>query len=373
MIRSTTSSIKFSNKEKQNQLHLMVDEYRSVMKQIIDLIWEENDIPKLLPKEITSQVNTWLSARMIQCAAKQASSVVRGTKQKQRQRKFMIDQLKSEGDHHRALKLQKIYDKTKTTKPNINHVCPELDSRFVKIDLENETSFDGWITFSSIGNKMKIQIPFKKSKHFNRLLKKGEIKSGIRLSKKQMTFMFDLPEVETKTSGVTLGIDIGLNKAVSCSNGFQSSQCNHGHDLKSITEKLSRKKKGSKNFKKAQEHRKNYINWTINQLNLDSVKELKLEKIQHLRKRKKTNRMLSHWTYTALYDKLESKCEEQGVLVRHVSPSYTSQQCSECGWTDSSNRNGDKFKCTNCAFEHDADLNASINISRKETLNERHL
>jgi len=373
MIRSTTSSIKFSNRGKQKQLRLIIDEYRNVIKQIIDLIWIENNIPKLLPKEVTSQTTTWLSARMVQCAAKQASGIVRGTKQKQKQRKFIIDQLKSEGNHHKALKLQKIYDETIFSKPNINYVCPELDSRFIKIDLDNDTSFDGWITFSSIGNKMKVTIPFKKSKHFNKLLKRGKMKSGIRLSKKQMTFMFDLPEAQKKTTGNTLGVDIGLNKAISCSNGIQSTQCNHGHDLKSITEKLSRKKKGSKNFKKTQAHRKNYINWTINQLKFSSVKELKLENIKNLRKYKKTGRMLGHWTYTALYDKLKSKCEEQGVLVLYVSPNYTSQQCSKCGWTDPSNRNGDKFRCTSCEFEHNADLNAAINISRKEILNERHL
>jgi hypothetical protein len=38
---------------------------------------------------------------------------------------------------------------------------------FVKFDFNNKTSFDAWITLSSLGNKLKICIPLNKSKHFN--------------------------------------------------------------------------------------------------------------------------------------------------------------------------------------------------------------
>ena len=67
-------------------------------------------------------------------------------------------------------------NKLKSSKPNINEVEPVLDSRFVNIDLNNETTFDGWITLSSLGNKLKIQIPFNKHKHFNKLNQIGKIK-----------------------------------------------------------------------------------------------------------------------------------------------------------------------------------------------------
>ena len=49
---------------------------------------------------------------------------------------------------------------------------------------------------------------------------------------------------------------------------------------------MSNKKKGSNNFKKCQTHRKNYINWSINQLNLTDVKQVNIEKIKDLRKLK---------------------------------------------------------------------------------------
>jgi IS605 OrfB family transposase len=363
MIKSTTSTLKFSNFNKVNTLHQVIDEYRVVVSTFIDMLWDVEDIPSKLEHEHTSQIQSWLSARMIQAAGKQASGIVRGTKTKQKRRLFMINKFIDEGKFRKAKKLQKIYDTTKVTKPEINHVCPELDSRFVNINLEeNTTSFDGWIHFSSIGNKISLNIPFNKSKHFNKMLERGKIKSGVRLSKKQITFMFDIEDSEPKEQGEILGIDIGQNNTLACSNGFISTKNNHNHDLNSITQKLCKCTKDSKGFKRASEHRKNYINWTINQLNLQNVKHVKLENIKNLRKGRKTNRRLSHWTYTDIFDKVESKCLELGVQVTRISPTYTSKRCSECGWTRRSNRKGGLFKCGHCGYTTDADLNASKNI-----------
>lgn len=363
MIRSTKTSTKFSNQSKLQNLDLFLKEYKLIVEKFIDLIWNQEKIPSLLPKEITNKIDSWLSARMIQCAAKQASGIVRGTKQKQKQRKHVIDKLNKEGKFKKARKLQKIYDKTKVSKPKIKNINPELDSRFIKINLEKTTSFDGWVTISSIGNKLKIKIPFKKTIHFNKMLSKGNLKQGIRISQKNITFMFEIEDKEPKEKGEILGIDIGQKNTITCSNGFMSKKDKHGHDLNTITDKLSRKKKGSKAFSRCQQHRKNYINWSINQLNLKGVKQINREKIKDLRRFKKSSRRLMHWTYTDIFDKLDRYCEDQGVLVNTITPTYTSQRCSKCGWTQKTNRKGKAFKCKSCGFSLDADLNASLNIS----------
>lgn len=363
MIRSTSASLKFINTSKQKTIDLFIEEYRRVVEQFIDIIWEISDIKNLLEKEITDKItDSWLSARAIQCAGKQASGIVRGTKKKQKQRLWKIEDFKKKGMFKKARKLQRFYDKVNMSKPSLENVNPELDSRFIKIDLENETSFDGWITLSSIGNKLKVQMPFKKTKHFNKMLNNGDLKKGIRLSKDSITFMFDLPDLDKKANGNIVGIDIGQSTVISCSNGISSTKDIHGHDLSTITTKLCRKKKESKAFLKTQRHRKNYINWTINQLNFNEVKEIKLENIKNIRKGKRTSKRLNHWTYTEIFDKIESKCEQEGVLVTRVNPTYTSQRCSACGWTRRGNRKGKLFKCDHCDFIYDADLNASNNI-----------
>ncbi len=363
MIRSSQTSLKFSNSCKSKDIRDFIIEYMNVLKQFVDLLWDLEKIPALLPKELTSQVDTWLSARMIQCVGKQASGVVRGTQKKQKDRLYRINVFIREGKLGKAKKLREYYDKVNMSKPLPKKVCPELDSRFIKIDLDNETSFDGWLTVMSIGNKKKFVLPFKKHKHFNRLNKKGELKKGVRLGKKDITFMFDIPNKENKKNGNVYGIDVGLNTTIACSSGYTSTKNKHGHDLKSICKILSRKQKGSIGFLRCQEHRKNYINWSINNLNLDTCKQINIERIKDLRKCKKPSRLMSHWTYTDIFDKLKSKCNEQGVLIHEVSPTYTSQRCSECGWVNKANRIRKIFKCTSCGFTIDDDLNASINIS----------
>jgi len=361
MIRSSKLSTKFSNKEKLDNINLFIDEYQSVVRQFVELLWNETDIRTLLPKEITSKVSSWLSARAIQCAGKQASGIVRGTKKKQKQRLWKINDFNKRGMFKKARVLQKKYDEIKVSMPVIAGVCPELDERFVKQDFHNTTSFDGWITLSSLGKKLKIQIPLKKTKHFNRM--NGTKLNGIRLNRKWIALNFDIPEPEKRTKGSTIGINIGKTTALSCSNGIASKEDIHGWTLNKIIDKLSQKKKGSNEFKRVQTHRTNHVNWTVNQLNLNGVKQINIERIRYLRKGKRTNRKLSHWTYTEIFGKLRSKSEELGVQVSELNPTYTSQRCSVCGWVREDNRRGKLFKCKSCNHTQDADFNASLNLS----------
>ncbi len=45
-----------------------------------------------------------------------------------------------------------------------------------------------------------------------------------------------------------------------------------------------------------------------------------------------------------------------------VSPAYTSQTCSRCGFVHRENRRGEVYQCTSCGIVLDADFNASLNI-----------
>ena len=357
MIRSSKLSTKFSNKEKKQNLILFIDEYKKVTQFFIDLLWEKDDVPKLLPKEVTSQVETWLSARAVQCAAKQASGIIRGTKKKNKERQYVYEQLLKSNLFKKARKLKNFINKN--DKPNIKYLNPELDSRFVSFDFENETSFDIWLTFSSLGNKLKIEIPLKKTKHFNSL--NGKIKTGIRLNAKHVTFMFE-SEVEKKTIGETIGLDIGINVVVTTSNGQFKEEDEHGWTFNKIIQRLNKKVKGSKGYAKVQQQRTSFINWNINNLNLSNVKTLKLEKIKNVRKGKRTSRFLNRWTYAEIKGKLELTCEKLGVQVVYVSPTYTSQRCSSCGWVLRGNRKGQEFRCNQCSNAMNADLNAARNI-----------
>lgn len=366
MIRSTKTSLKFANTNKQNQLSEFINEYTRVSHILIDHYWQFHLDNKIIPKKISSTtlkfIDSWLSARALQAAAQQAGGIIRSAITKSKRREFIYNKLLKENKIKEAQRLLKIINETKITKPQIKSLQPQLDKRFAIIELENNTSFDGWLILKSLGNKLKIVLPFKRTKHFNKLFKNGSLKTSIRLSNKEVTFNFEIQE-KLQISGQTLGVDIGINKTISVSNGFQSQQDKHGWDLTNIQQKLARKKKGSKAFKRAQAHRINYINWSINKLNLKGVKEVRLEKIKNLRFKRCTNRFMTHWTYKSIFDKLRLNCEQYGVRVTQVDPAFTSQRCSSCGWTRRINRSGVHFKCSKCGFTADADLNAARNIS----------
>lgn len=364
IIKSSKLSIKFANSNKKKFLSSFVDNYQQLVKQYVDIFWEMDKVPLFLSKEITESISTNLSARIQQCAGKQASGIVRGTRKKQEQRLWRIKKLYDEGKNKQARKLESIYKKKIISKPEISNLECELDERFIKQDFSNDTSFDGWITISSIGNHQKIIIPVKRTKHFNELKRRSNsLLKGIRLSKDKITFNFKIEKPEIKLIGSTIGIDVGHCNVISCSDGFQTIENNHGYNLSTITKVLSGKKKGSRAFKKTQHHRKNYIHWCINQLNLSNVKEVRLENIKNLRKGRRTSRLLSHWTYTEIFEKLESYCSDAGVQIKKVNPTYTSQRCSCCGRVRKANRKGKQFICDSCGYTQDSDLNASLNIS----------
>jgi transposase len=368
IIRSSSTTLRFSNSQKIENLSSFIDEYRRVVSIAVDYLWEMEKVPSLLPCTMTSKIgeNTWLSARAIQAACKQASGVVRGARKKQQKRLKQVEKFNKQKMFRKARKLQRIYNKTKVSKPKIDRVCPELDKRFVATDLDNQTSFDGWLTLTSLcktGQKMRIVLPFKKTEHFNKMLSSGQLKDGIRISKNSLTFNFAMKKPEARTSGKTIGADIGIKSLCTLSDGTQFKKDIHGHTLESIQKKLSRKKKGSQAFGQAQKHRTNYIKWFLNQINLDGVRTLNIEDIKHLRKGVRTARYMSHWTYRTIKEKLEDMTVRTGVQLVKKCPTYTSQRCNKCGWIRKTNRNREQFICTACGYTCNADFNASVNIS----------
>jgi IS605 OrfB family transposase len=210
---------------------------------------------------------------------------------------------------------------------------------------------------------LKIILPLKSHKHLAEMQTQGVLLDGVRLGKDKITLIFELPEPKPVVDGVTVGIDVGQITTLSCSSGQKIEADPHGHSYQSICNTLARKKKGSKAFRKAVTHRTNFIGWSVNQLNLTNVKRVNIEDIKDLRKGKRNSRSLQHWNYKELFEKLEAHLVDAGVQINKVSPTYTSQRCSTCGWVRKGNRQSKCFKCDQCGFTHDADLNASINLS----------
>lgn len=363
MIRSSKVTLKFANTEKKRIVSNFIQEYTKVVHFLIDSLWQMEKIPVLLPRNITSTVDTWLTARVVQAAGKQASGIVRGTRKKQSDRLYRIEVLEKSGRIREATRLREVNEKKRVTKPSIGTINPELDSRFVKIEIQGGTSFDGWVTLKSLGNDISIPLPFRRHKHLNSMIERGTMKGGIRLSVDSITLIFEIPDKISPINGEILGIDIGQNSILSCSDGFQVVCDGHGHTYASICERMSRKKRGSKGFRKVSNHRTNFVNWSVKQLNLDGVMEVHREDINSMFRGRRIGRKLSHWNYGELFGALDRRLEEAGVRSTKVNPAYTSQRCSHCGWVHDGNRKGHMFVCKRCGFHTDADLNAATNLS----------
>ena len=368
MIRSSKLKIQQLNVNRSDNINHFIESYSNVVKQFIDIFWpEQKKIESNPSKTYTDQIkNSDLSARAIQAAAKQAAGIINGTIDKHLKRQYIIKKLNESGQFKKARKLQRRDEKLKCNKPNINIINPELDSRFYELDFNNKTTFDGWITLFSLFNKrgVKIYIPVNKHKHFNKFFdnKDFELKHSILLSKKYIEIRFE-KEIDKVEEGKIIGFDVGIKTMISSSDDQITGKDIHGHTLESIIAKKSRCKYGSKGYKRAQTHEKNYIRWALNQLNFQGVKTVKVENLTSMNKYKRLSRQLKGFTYEGIFDMLKLKLESLGVHLVKVPKAFTSQRCSNCGWVRKANRSGKTFKCDKCGFTYDADLNASKNIA----------
>ena len=63
----------------------------------------------------------------------------------------------------------------------------------------------------------------------------------------------------------------------------------------------------------------------------------------------------------------DSSFYDMGVEIQQIHPAWTSQVCSKCGTIDPASRQGERYLCQNpsCAYEDDADIQASLSIALK--------
>jgi putative transposase len=166
-----------------------------------------------------------------------------------------------------------------------------------------------------------------------------------------------------REEGNAIAFDSGYKKLLSDSNG------NHyGVEVNDIYDRLSKKQRGSKSYKRLLRHKKNTINQVVNNINLDDTQTVVVEDLVQVKHKSKlstkTMNKMQYWSYKQVLDKLEDRSELEGFYFIKVNPAYTSQTCSSCGTVDKSNRKGEVYSCA-CGLEIDADTNASINILRR--------
>ena len=378
LVKTSSHSTRFANSGKRRVLDQFIQSYRAAVWSYVDWLWHNRvvwgdqvlDVQNnrlAVPNFISTTgipIDSDLSARALKRAASDALAIIRSRTEKHRKQLWVLSQLMRAGDVNAYKRLQSKIDSNPLSKPTRQSIksAVVLDSNCCKFIPSKTAMFDGFLKIYAIGKTYgHIYIPVKFTKHTARLRQRGyERITSWQITATTANSLWQL--TPSKSSGSkTLGADQGLTTCLSLSDGQTTPTCIHGHDLKSIIADLSRKRKGSKSFGRAQAHRTNYINWSIGQLNLHDLKELRLEKLYQMRTGERTSRNLGHWTYTAINAAVINRCEELGVQVVEQSATYRSQRCSDCGWTQKSNRKGKEFICRACGATHDADINGALN------------
>jgi len=345
MRRAVKITLKFATQSKRDKINNLLEAYRAAVNFYIRSLW---NTPGRLDKETLARLDrTRLSARYKSQALKQALETVVATK-------------KSAKTIKKYVSIPKF------------HGSATLDSKFVTIE-EGHGSFDLIIRLSTLNSGQRIVLPTRKTRILNKWLAYpgARLIQGCSLSENQITLFIELPDEPLRTTGSVLGIDLGINKLVSTSDG------NHyGRDFKLIRNKINRRKPGSKGRKRAYAERTNYIGRTLNQLPWNEVAVLGVEALHDMKRGKKPNRgktfrrALAPWTYRQAITRIGHKAQENRVRLVAVDPRNTSRTCpaSGCGTVSKENRRGENFVCVSCSHTADSDTVGAQNVLARTLL-----
>ena len=89
------------------------------------------------------------------------------------------------------------------------------------------------------------------------------------------------------------------------------------------------------------------------------------ENLAHIRENIANGSKFQQWAYAKFVELVEYKVESMELFVDFVNPAYTSQRCSQCGFTHEDNRDDKQFECQDCEYEVNADYNAAKNIANR--------
>ena len=343
MIRKATVNLSYSNTDKVVQVKDFLLRYTESVNKYIDLLWNINRFRgSFVERVLLDQVSCPLTFSAKQLAACTALHIVKSQRKKKNK-----------------------------TKPTFSGRSFDLDQRFVQIQ-EGNNSFDLWIKVRGFGHTVgercsSTLLPTRKHKHYHKFddwIQKKSI--HLRLDNKGRLFadiFFEKESPAKKEVGSIIGLDCGYKKLAVLSTGQRV-----GERLIQKIEKISRKKQGSKAFKRALCERNDYICAEVKKINLSDLQTIVVENLKNAKYKTKGKihhkvmNKLQRWTYPYFLNRLEQFCEVVGVQCCRVNPAYTSQKCEKCGSIHKENRVGELFLCKECGYTQDADLNASRNI-----------
>lgn len=194
-----------------------------------------------------------------------------------------------------------------------------------------------------------------------------------------VTFAYQSENLYPVSENQAVGIDMGLSYFLVDSNGrFVENQKHtkkYERKLKIKNRALARKKKGSNRFIRTKNElnklhhkiantRKDFLHKeSLNLIKSNSVIVCEDLKVKNMVKFGNLSKHIFDVSWSSFFSMLEYKAASFEKEFIKVNPKYTSQKCNCCGHISSENRlSQEKFSCTNCGHQQNADLNAAKNI-----------
>lgn len=243
---------------------------------------------------------------------------------------------------------------------------------------QQSASFTHWVTFPTSTPRKPVYLPVKIDEYF--LFQEGVRDNSITV---QVDDEDNIVLRMTKTSSYeapsregSIGLDWGFRHLFASHDGRLWGLRTHQYlidmdkrivYLESQLNKLKVSKKKNKRYQsllhRVRETVKNEVGLVLNRIEDENWAEIVVESIDFRGKgfSPTMNRLLQHAGRGAVNRKLKDLAAK-GVIISKVNPAYTSQECSECGFTARENRKNDDFICLFCGVMLHADTNGAVNI-----------
>ncbi|MCL4299009.1 MAG: transposase [Anaerolineae bacterium] len=363
-MKKAITHLKFdrANDRKRHKLDELSVEYLRVVQRYINwLIDHQQREPKRYAPIPEAEIPTALSDRWQRCGWQQACGIV-----------------------------QSWYSNERTNRPVLHNLCIQANANVVKIEPpEKASSFDLWLRISTLDKGKPVLIPLTLYGRAQETLTQfPKLCSSVTLNCRDgewyATLVVEKRGPKAKTKEV-IGHDIGLVNILSNSTGQRYGQISpqlrqrveHSQARYRRKQKLNAclKRKGlptvNLSDQRTEAFARNEIGRALNQM-LNEFPERAAAALEKLSvkdmkfKSRQMNRVLRAGQLGYIRDRLKFKLDERGIRYRSVQPAYSSQECSQCGFTFSLNRRTQAdFECLWCGFRTHADHNASVVIAER--------
>jgi len=285
--------------------------------------------------------------------------------------------------------------------PTLREPCIQANVNVVKLEASQASTYDHWLTISTLEKGQPIAVPVKLAPYHKEALtdpKTGQtrkLNSSVQLNKRDgvwwLTLSYDAEHlIQTPPDAPVVGIDVGIANFVTTSTGkhygafHKDLRARHKRDrakrrrkakLRACLKKKRDKKLPSTSSRSGERlirHVKQEINHAVNQCFTDpehegvqfAYEQLSVASMRFKARAQNAYLRASHLGY--IPRQIVWNSQKRGVQATPVISAYSSQECSVCHYTDRKNRPDQRtFRCQVCGFEAHADHNASVNISRR--------